>query len=36
MCGSFFGDALPMSRECRGDVSVMFQMCLSDVSVMCW
>ena len=33
---SSLGDALLMSRGCRGDVSVMFQWCLSDVSVMSW
>ena len=25
MCGSCVGDALLMSRECRGEVSVIFQ-----------
>ena len=25
VCGSCVGDALLMSRECRGEVSVMFQ-----------
>ena len=36
--GSCFGDALPMSRECRGDVlcdvSNVSQRCFSDVLVM--
>ena len=36
MCGSCLGNALLMSRECRGEVSVMFQWYLNDGSMMSW